>query len=183
MRRIEEEGGRVSGLALLGVILLTTGLLGACRESGGKDELFAISGKLFEFNYRLAQATYVVTLKPLKPMVEGQVAVASFQNPAGGEPIVVKEKIWPQLPHVTLDSPPLTCVVKNKPYQVSIRIEDAEGKLLQKLDATITSSQDQSILPDKPLVVGPIYELNPELAGHPNGRLPGTPKPHCPAAT
>ncbi|HVW55956.1 MAG TPA: hypothetical protein VHC00_09765 [Rhizobiaceae bacterium] len=172
----------VCRVAVLGAVLFSAGILGACRESGGKDQLFAISGKLFEFNYRLAQATYVVTLKPLKPMVEGQVAVASFQNPAGGGPIVVKEKIWPQLPHVTLDSPPLTCVVKNKPYQVSIRIEDSKGKLLQKLDATITSSQDQSILPDKPLVVGPIYELNPELAGHPDGRLPGTPKPHCPAA-
>jgi len=157
-------------------------MLGACRESGGKEDFFVISGKLFEFNYRLAQATYVVTLKPLKPMIEGQVAVASFQNPAGGDPIVVKEKIWPKLPHVTLDSPPLTCVVKNKPYRVSIRIEDSGGKLLQKLDTTVISSQDQSILPDKPLVVGPIYELNPELAGHPDGRLPNAPKPRCPAA-
>ena len=45
-----------------------------------------ISGKLFEFNYRLASATYVVTLNPLQPMDGTQTAVGTFENPAGGEP-------------------------------------------------------------------------------------------------
>ena len=53
---------------------------------------FEISGKLFVFNYRLGIATYVVTLNPLQPMGEGQVAVVSFQNPAGGDPIVVARR-------------------------------------------------------------------------------------------
>ncbi|TIY06542.1 MAG: hypothetical protein E5V18_12020, partial [Mesorhizobium sp.] len=113
---------------------------------------------------------------------EGQVAVVSFQNPAGGDPIIVTQKIWPKLPHVTLTSPPLTCVVKDKPYAVSIRIEDSSGKLLQSFETTLTSSLDQSILPDRPLVVGPVYELNKDLAGHVDGKLPGEPKPSCPKA-
>ena len=82
---------------------------------------------------------------------------------------------------MTLESPPLTCVVKDKPYAVSISIEDADGSVVQKLDTTMISSLDQSILPDRPLVVGPVYELNQDLAGHPDGRLPEQPKSDCPA--
>jgi hypothetical protein len=135
-------------LALIGV-LLAAGALGACRDQGGEGEYFAISGKLFEFNYRLAKATYIVTLNPLQPMDGTQVAVVSFENPAGGEPLVIEQKIWPKLPHITLESPPLTCVVKDKPYAVSILIQGADGSVLQKLDTTIVSSLDQSILPDR----------------------------------
>ena len=83
---------------------------------------------------------------------------------------------------MTLESPPLTCVVKDRPYAVSIRIEDADGTVLQTIETTMTSSLDQSILPDRPLVVGPVYTLNPDLAGHPDGKLPGEPKPACPKA-
>jgi hypothetical protein len=163
---------------LLGAALLATAALGACRDSG-QDQLFTISGKLFEFNYRLGIATYVITLNPLRPVGEGQVAVVSFQNPAGGDPIIVNQKIWPKLPHITLTSPPLTCVVKDKPYAVSIRIEDASGTLLQSFETTLTSSLDQSVLPDRPLVVGPVYELNKDMVGHVDGKLPGEPKPDC----
>ena len=95
--------------------------------------------------------------------------------------IVVRQKIWPKLTHVTLESPPLTCVIKDKPYAVSIHIEAADGQVVQKLDTTVTSSLDQSILPDRPLVVGPVYELNKDLKGHPDGVLPDAPKQDCPA--
>ncbi|MBW8909413.1 hypothetical protein AB6802_02195 [Mesorhizobium sp. RCC_202] len=173
---------RFSRSIALGVALIAAITLGACRDTG-QDQLFAISGKLFEFNYRLAIATYVITLKPLRPMVDGQVAVVSFQNPAGGDPLIVNQKIWPKLPHITLTSPPLTCVVKDKPYSVSIRIQDASGALLQSIDTTMTSSEDQTMLPDRPLVIGPNYELNADLAGHPDGKLPGEPKPDCSKAT
>ena len=110
-------------------LLLAGAALGACRDEAGKGEYFAISGKLFEFNYRLAKATYIVTLNPLQPMDGSQVAVATFENPAGGEPLVIRQKIWPRLSHVTLESPPLTCVVKDKPYAVSINIEAADGSV------------------------------------------------------
>jgi hypothetical protein len=163
--------------------LMVFGLLAvaSCRDEGGENDYFAISGKLFEFNYRMAYAIYVVTLNPLQPMKEGQVAVGTFENPAGGEAIVVRQKIWPKLPHVTVESPPLSCVVKDKPYAVSIRIEDADGSVVQTLDTTITSSLDQTVLPDKPLVTGPVYKLNEELVGHPDGKLPDASKPDCPA--
>ncbi|MEI8698514.1 MAG: hypothetical protein E5Y88_12095 [Mesorhizobium sp.] len=168
-------------LRLVGAALVAATMLSACRDTGrdGEGRLFEISGKLFVFNYRLARATYVVTLRPLQPMQEGQVAVASFQNPAGGEPLVVEQKVWPKLGKVSLESPALFCIVKDKPYAISISIKDADGTVLQKIDTTLMSTQDQSVLPDRPLVIDQLYTPNPELAGHPDGKLPGAPKPDC----
>ncbi len=57
---------------------------------------------------------------------------------------------------------------------MSIRIEGADGAVLQKIDTTMMSTEDQSILPDRPLVVGPLYTPNPELAGQPDGKLPAS---------
>jgi hypothetical protein len=155
--------------------------IGACRDTGkdSGDKLFEISGKIFLFNYRLARATYMVTLRPLQPMVDGQVAVASFQDPAGGAPLVVEQKVWPKLDKVTLESPALTCVVKDKPYAIAISIKDSDGTVLQKIDTTLMSTEDQSILPDRPLVIDQLYTANPDLDGHPDGKLPGEPKPDC----
>ena len=100
--------------------------LGACRDSGtdGEGKLFEISGKLFVFNYRVATATYVVTLRP---------AAADGRGPDRGRQLrgsgrrradlVIEQKVWPKLDKVTIESPPLACVVKDHPYAVSIRIE------------------------------------------------------------
>jgi hypothetical protein len=165
----------------VGAALAMAVALGACRDTGkqGEGKLFEISGKIFVFNYRLARATYVVTLRPLQPMGEGQVAVASFQDPAGGAPLVVEQKVWPKLDKVTLESPALTCVIKDKPYAIAISIKDPDGTVLQKIDTTLMSTEDQSILPDRPLVIGQLYTANPDLVGNPDGKLTDEPKPDC----
>jgi hypothetical protein len=163
--------------------LLLAGLfaLGACRESGGEGEYFETAGKLFVFNYRVATATYLVNLKPLKPVGDGESVVATFENPAGGEPIVVRQKIWPRMDKTTIESPPLRCVVKNRPYAVTIEIMGPDGTVMQTIKTTMISSEDQAILPDRPLVVGPVYTPNPELAGRPGGKLDVTNEAGCPA--
>ncbi len=172
----------VMSRGVVAVIALTAVLaLGACRDTG-KGALYEVSGRLFEFNYRLARATYVVTLNPLRPAQEGNVAVVDFENPAGGAPLVVEQKIWPKLPHVTLTSPPLTCVVKDRPYKVTIRIEGPDGATRQTIETEMASTEDQSILPDLPLVVGDGYMPNPALAGNRGGKLPNRREPPCPAA-
>lgn len=171
-------------ISLLLLPMLATSLLAAagCRDTGSEGELFQIQSKLFVFNYRVATATYLVNLTPLQPVGEGQTAVASFENPAGGEPIVVRQKIWPKLEKTTLESPPLNCVVKDRPYAVSIAIEGSGGAVLQKIETTMTSSEDQTVLPDAPLVVGPVYTPNPDLVGHPDGKLPEGTGVKCPTA-
>lgn len=153
----------------------------ACRESGGEGEYFAIGGKIFVFNYRVATATYLVNLVPLRPVEDGQTAVVSFEDPAGGEPLVVRQNIWPNMAKTTIESPPLRCVVKDRPYAISIRIEGPDGSVRQTIETTLASTDDQSILPDRPLVVGPLYTPNPELEGHPDGKLPNLDQPPCPS--
>ena len=167
-------------VVVVGVALLA---LGACRDSGAEGEYFQVSSKLFVFNYRVATATYLVNLTAIQPAGDGETAVATFENPAGGEPIVVRQKIWPKLAKTTIESPPLHCVVKNRPYAVSIRIESAEGASKQVIETTMTSSEDQTLLPDAPLVVGPVYTPNPDLVGHPDGKLPGGTGVICPSGT
>lgn len=167
--------GRFLAFVLVGLLGLS-----ACRDVGKEGEFFEIDGKIFVFNYRVATATYLVNLVPLQPVADGQTAVVSFEDPAGGPDIVVRQKIWPRAMKTTIESPPLRCVVKSRPYAVTIRIEGTEGELRQTIETTMASSEDQSILPDRPLVVGPLYTPNPELAGHPGGDLPDSGQAPCP---
>lgn len=170
-----------AGIRWIGLLLALCLGLAACRESADEGDRFALDGKLVVFNYRVATASFLVNLKPLRPVGEGETAIASFEDPAGGAPIEVSQKIWPKLGRTTITTPPLRCIVKDRPYKVSIRIRDAAGAELQAIETTVTSSEDQSLLPDRPLVVGPLYTPNPELAGHPDGKLPPIGTPPCPA--
>jgi len=168
------------GLTVL-AIAVSAGFL-SCRDTGGEGEHFALSGKLFVFSYRDAKATMLVTLEPVRPMRAGQTAVATFEDPAGSEPIVVRQRIFPRSEKTTIESPPLYCVVKDKPYTISIAIEEADGAVVQTITTTLTSNLDQTVLPDLPLVVGPGYAPNPDLSDYPDGRLPANPiLRRCPA--
>jgi len=109
--------------------------------------------------------------------------VTTMDNPAGGAPLVFSQKLFPGHTKVTIESPPLECVVKDRPYKVSIRIQGADGALLQDIETTMVSAQNQDMLPDRKLVVGPGYDPNPELKGHPNGKLPGGRGVTCPASS
>lgn len=151
------------------IVIAVLLIAGGCREQK-PGEYAVLSGKVFIFNYRIAEATYVVTLAKTQPIADGAIAVASFENPAGGAPLVVRQKVWPHLEKIVLESPALTCVRKDKPYAIAISLLDPNGAELQRIDTTLTSSLDQDVLPDKPLVVGPAYTPNPELAGNPGGK-------------
>jgi hypothetical protein len=152
-------------------------LAGCQRES---DTLVEVSGHIFVFNYRVAIATYLVTLNKKAPIPDGAVAIAEFENPAGGDPLVTNEKIFPAWDKITLQSPPVHCVREGRPYAVSIRLVDASGKLLQSLKTTVTSDTDQSLMPAKPLVVGPLYTKNPEVFKA-DGTVDFGSDPACPA--
>jgi hypothetical protein len=136
--------------------------LPACQREDVNEPL-KLSGKVFIFNYRVAQATYVITLARNGPLPEESFAVTQFENPAGGAPIETRTKIFPFWQKVSLESPPVHCIVKGKPYAIAIRVVDKDDNLLQQIDTTLTSTLDQTIMPSKPLVVGPIYTPNPEV--------------------
>ncbi|MCO5064920.1 MAG: hypothetical protein M9924_10975 [Rhizobiaceae bacterium] len=144
--------------------ILLLGTLASCRDSD-EAERYALDGKLVVFNYRVATARFLVNLKSLRTPPEGEVAIAQFEDPAGGAPVEVREKIWPATQKTTITTPPLRCIVKDRPYKIAIVIEDSAGKTVQTIDTTVTSSEDQTIMPDKPLVAGPLYTPNPDMAG------------------
>lgn len=144
------------------IILLLAPLLAACQRETGPDPL-KLTGKMFVFNYRLAYATYMVTLEQTEPLPEGSIVKAEFENPAGGAALTLERKIFPNLARVVLESPDVTCVKKNQPYKVVISLLGPDGDTLQVLETQVTSNLDQSILPEKALVVGPAYDKNPEV--------------------
>ena len=82
-------------------------LLAACQRETGPDPL-KLSGKMFVFNYRLAYATYMVTLERTEPVPDGSVVKAEFENPAGGAPLTLERKLFPNLKRVALESPDIT---------------------------------------------------------------------------
>lgn len=122
-----------------------------------------LTGRLFVFNYRVASASYMITLKKIAPIPEGTKAIAEFENPAGGDPLVVNQKIYTFWDKITLESPDLHCVRKDRPYAVSIRLVDASDKTIQTIKTEVKSDLDQTVLPTKPLVVGPVYTANPDV--------------------
>lgn len=149
---------RTSWLILLPLLLS----LAACQRETGPDPL-KLTGKMFVFNYRLAYATYMVTLDRTEPVPEGSMVRAEFENPAGGAPLTLERKLFANLTRVALESPDISCVKKGVPYKVAIRVVGPDGAVLQSLETRVTSNVDQSILPAKALVVGPGYDKNPEV--------------------
>ena len=149
---------RLKSLLILPLLLASA----ACQRETGPDPL-QLTGKMFIFNYRLAYATYMVTLTKTEPVPEGSTITAEFENPAGGPPILLTRKLFPKLDKVVLESPDVTCVRRAKPYKVAIRVEGPDGALLQSLETSVISNLDQDIMPAKALVVGPAYDKNPEV--------------------
>lgn len=149
---------RLKSLLILPLLLASA----ACQRETGPDPL-QLTGKMFIFNYRLAYATYMVTLTKTEPVPEGSTITAEFENPAGGAPILLTRKLFQKLDKVVLESPDVTCVRRATPYKVAIRVEGPDGALLQSLETSVISNLDQDIMPAKALVVGPAYDKNPEV--------------------
>ena len=158
---------------------LTALILCGCQRKAD-DGPTELTGRLFVFNYRVSAASYMITLKKIGPIPDGSFAIAEFENPMGGDPIVLKEKIFPFWDKITLESPDIHCVHKDRPYAVSIRLVDGSDKTLQTIKTQVKSDLDQSILAAKPLVVGPIYTKNPEVFTA-DGQADFSPE-KCPAA-
>jgi len=165
-------------LPLLAIVALLS-LTGCQRDE--PREVAKLSGRMFVFNYRVAVATYLVTLQRIAPIRDGSTVEAAFENPRGGPDLIINDKIFPTDDRITVQSPSVECVKQDRPYKVSIRIKAPEGDILQTIQTTIRSDTDQSALPAKPLVVGPLYTPNPEVF-KPDGSTDMRPAEGCPAS-
>lgn len=153
-------------------------MLSACQRQA--ESLVEVTGHLFVFNYRVASATYMLTLKKTGPIPDGSVIIAEFENPQGGDPLVLNQKIYPTGDKIALQSENLHCVRKDRPYSASVRLVDKDGKVLQELKTQFRSDLDQTVLPSKPLVLGAGYEKNPEVF-KPDGTVDFSNTDKCPA--
>ena len=122
-----------------------------------------LAGRIFEFNYRLSIATYVVNYAVAAPIPKGSKTVTEFEDPRGGPPIVVTGEVFPFWEKVVLTSPPVHCIRKDKPYSVKVKLLAPDGQILQRLETSITSTLDQSVLSENAPVVGPAYDMNPKV--------------------
>ena len=139
-----------AGLCVMGLIVT-----GCQRPSEGV--YFELSGRIFVFNYRVATANYLVTLR------KESRARAEFEDPQGGPALFTEEKVLDVDDGLTLASPFVQCVRKDRPYRVAITLTGASGEVLQVIETTVTSDVDQSVIPAAPLVVGPAYTPNPDM--------------------
>lgn len=130
--------------------------LAACVD---QSKYLEIAGGGFLFNYRNAEATYGIVLVPRRDPPAGAVIEASFQDPAGGPPFLVSRPARGG-GRIELQSPPLKGVKKGVPYHVTVLLKAADGSEIVKLEKDFTSDLDQSVLPDKPLAIGPGYQAN-----------------------
>lgn len=160
-------------------LCLALAFLTACQRDT-EDKIAEFSGHIFVFNYRLSKANYVVTLRPLEQPLRAGIATAYFDNPRGGDPLIARQTLYPNMTKVVLESPDLQCVKEGKAYHVRVEITDSEGKARQTLETDVIATIDQSVLPAKSLVVGPAYDLNPQVF-KPNDAVDLSPVQGCPA--
>ncbi|MQT13036.1 hypothetical protein [Segnochrobactrum spirostomi] len=156
-------GLKTIGLALGAACLLGFGLLVALSTGGGlfadKTPYLALEGGGFLYNYRIAEVTYGLTTKVERPIPAGTLIRATLENPAGGAPLVVEKTAREGLAKLTLQSPPVHGVKANRPYAVDVSLIDpADGREIGHLATSFKSDLDDTIMPDKPLVVGPGYQ-------------------------
>lgn len=138
------------------------GLVAACfNESGPYLE---VGGGGFIFNYRLATAYAGLIVGPLRSLPENSTIEVIFENPAGGTPFVLTQKTAPETKWYDFTFEPLTGIKANVDYLATVRLIDAAGKELQRIEKKFRSELDQTILPEKPLTIGPGYTRNPEAA-------------------
>ena len=145
------------------IILLTLALfLSGCGEDPNSPYL-SFAGGGFVFNYRNAEAFYGFVAKPLRTLPEGGVIEAQFEVPGSPEPVITQEKVIPGKVQYKFKTPNLTGIVAKHDYKTVMRLIDAQGKEIARYEHKFHSDVDQAAMPDKPLVVGPGYQKNPEL--------------------
>lgn len=124
------------GLVLAVASLL---LLAGCSETKGKYVEVERGG--FLFDYQLAEVKAGFIAKTLRPPPQGATLEASFQDPTGGEPLIVTQPAT-GADEYNFVSPPIKGLVKDKDYEVILRVRDAQGNEVQRIEMAFASDQD-----------------------------------------
>ena len=148
--------------------LLALLLAAGCQRQ--EKDYMSINGKIFIFNIRQASAFYMLTLNRLPATPDNAVVTAEFEDPAGGPPLVKRQKVFPKMTRIDLQSPDLDCIRTGKPYRIHVTLREASGAVLQTIDTTLSSTLDSDMLPQKALFDGPAYTKSKAAFG-PDGKI------------
>lgn len=144
-------------LVLLPWVLVSSG----CDQELEPASLEIVGGG-FIFNYRLAQAYYGFTARTEGGVPEGAILEARFEDPGGGEAIVVRQPICPDRDRYKFETPPLTIVEADRDYAVELRLLDpATEVVIAQAGRQFRSKIASDVLPPRPLTFGPGYHNAP----------------------
>ena len=150
--------GPFAGLALATMLLVIV----ACEEDPNAPYV-EIEGGGFVFNYRVADAYYGFVARRLRKLPPGSVLEASFENPDGGAPFILRQTPEDNQMSFSFRSPSVQGVKADRNYRVELRlIAPGSNEVVARYGKSFRSKIDQDIMPDKPLTVGPGYAPNPE---------------------
>jgi hypothetical protein len=135
-------------------------LLAGCGDNGPTQYL-KISGGGIQFNYRYSQASMVVVAQTTHPLPDGSRIEAQFDLPGTNTRESVFSQPFEGKLSYLLHSQNMTGFTKGGKYNVSVLLLDKDGKELDRKETVFTSDEDQSTLPDKPMVEG--LEFTPHL--------------------
>lgn len=135
----------------------------ATREDPADKPYLRLLGGGFIFNYRISEVNYGFTALVERPLPTGSIIEASFEDPGGGEALVVSTRVGTDTEHYALQSPPVRGVEAGRRYKVAIRVLDRDGaSVLWTHETSFASRIADTVLPEKPLTIGPGYARNPE---------------------
>lgn len=81
-----------------------------------------------------------------------------MDNPAGGEPFVLRQAAANDRIEYVFRSPPVRGVRAGRDYRVEVRLLAPGGRVLATYARAFRSDVDQSVLPERAPVAGPGYQ-------------------------
>ncbi len=137
--------------------------LTGCTSGDDDGPFLEFAGGGFIYNYRLATADYGFVIRILRKVPPGTVIEAEFENPGGGPPIVIRQIARATRLSYKFETPPVTGIKAGRDYHVEVRLIDpGNDEVFARYSKSFHADVDQDILPEKPPVIGPGYQPNPE---------------------
>ncbi|HSM20262.1 MAG TPA: hypothetical protein VK844_07840 [Hyphomicrobiales bacterium] len=161
-KRRSRTGHVVAAVVAAVAVALALAYVLANRTAPEAKPYLTFLGGGFIFNYRIAEVTYGFTAEVTRPLPVGTIIEATFEDPAGGEPLLVQARVVTERLRYSLTSPPVEGVVAGRPYHVTVRLIARDGdKILGRYERDYVSQVGQEVMPEGPLTIGPGYQRPP----------------------
>lgn len=149
---------RNAGIALVSLVVLGAALIPAADSSSANKPYLTVKGEGFVFNYRNADAFMLFHVVPQKPIPTDSLLEVYFEDPAGGDDILVSERVGSHIKNFGIRSPNLTEIKADQPYQVRLKLyQHGSNRFMWDHAFTIQSDISRKSMPEKSERMGPSY--------------------------